>query len=69
MKQVEESSCNIIYGPDVVPRVYAHIDYLHDVLKAGANEIIDEQISKWLFELRGKAKKTYCPWFRKKSNL
>jgi len=53
MKQVEESSCNIIYGPDVVPRVYAHIDYLHDVLKAGANEMVDAKISKLMFGLRG----------------
>mmetsp|Transcript_7301 Transcript_7301/g.10794 ORF Transcript_7301/g.10794 Transcript_7301/m.10794 type:complete len:156 (-) Transcript_7301:189-656(-) len=53
MKQVEESSCNIIYGPDVVPRVYTRIDYLHDVLKAGANEMVDAKISKLMFGLRG----------------
>lgn len=43
MEKVGKNSCNIIYGPDAVPRGYAHSDYLYDTLKKAAPELMKTQ--------------------------
>ena len=43
MEKVGKNSCNIIYGPDPVPRGYAYSDYLYETLKKVAPELMKTQ--------------------------
>jgi len=40
MKIVGKHTCNFIFGPDIVPRVYGHTEYIKYVLKELAAEVI-----------------------------
>ncbi len=43
MNKVGDNTCNIIYGPDAVPRGYAYSDYLYGVLKKSAPELVKKK--------------------------
>ena len=48
LAKVGKNSVNFVYGPDVVPRGYAHVGYIDEVLKEVATEDISEYVPGYL---------------------
>merc|ERR1712165_480527 len=51
--EIGENSYNIIYGPDVVPRGYAHADYIYKALEKCLPELISDQRNMLLKVFKG----------------